>query len=53
MNESAVMPIATIRPAMPGNVRVKPTPWPSRSTRAYVRAVATSNDPIATRPSPR
>ena len=32
MNESAVMPMATMSPAMPGSVSVKPTPWPSRST---------------------
>ena len=38
MNESAVMPTATIRPAMPGRVSVKPALLASSSTSAYVVA---------------
>ncbi len=36
MNESAVMPIATMSPAMPGSVSVNPTALPSSSTATYV-----------------
>jgi hypothetical protein len=53
MNESAVMPMATMSPAMPGSVSVKPTPWPSNSTIPYVTAAATTNELMATSPSPR
>ena len=53
MNESAVMPTATIRPAMPGRVMVKPAVLLSSSTRPYVAAAATSSDTITTTPSPR
>ena len=53
MNESAVMPTATIRPAMPGRVSVKFAVSLSSSTMAYVAAAATSSEAMTTSPSPR
>jgi hypothetical protein len=53
MNESAVMPTATISPAIPGNVSVKPAAFASSRTMAYVMAAATSSDAITTTPRPR
>ena len=53
MNESAVMPTATIRPAMPGRVSVKFAVFESSRTMAYVAAPATSSEPTTTMPRPR
>ena len=53
MNESAVIPIATIAPAIPARVNVNPIHSPSNKNERSVIIVAISNDPTETIPSPR
>ncbi len=53
MNESAVMPTATMKPAMPGRVMANPMLVPSRITISYVINAATASDAITTSPRPR
>ena len=50
---SAVTPMATMAPAMPGRLRAKPTELPSSTITAYVIAPATSSEETTTMPSPR
>src|SRR6188472_4188147 len=50
---SAVTPMATIMPAMPGRLRAKPTESPSSTTVAYVIRPATASEETTTTPSPR
>ena len=53
MNESAVTPIATIAPAIPGRFSAKPTLWPRIRIIAHVSAPAATSEAVTTRESPR
>ncbi len=53
MNESAVMPIATIAPQTAGRFSAKPTPAPSRLMIDQVRIAETTRPAIEIRPRPR
>ena len=53
MNESAVMPTATMSPAIPGSVSVKPAVSLSARTAPYVAAAAIPSDAMTTIPRPR
>ena len=50
---SAVMPMATIIPAMPGRLSANPTELPSSTTDAYVSTPAMASEATTTMPSPR
>lgn len=53
MNESAVIPIATIRPATPGSDRRYPCVQDSRVITAYVMIAASTSEATVSRPSTR
>src|SRR3954453_6669517 len=50
---SAVTPMATMAPAMPGRLSAKPTELPSTTMQAYVTTAAMASEATTTRPRPR